>query len=80
MHCAGVVEAGPNKEDALAHSNAAYSLLLPGKVLNLRALRIQKKFRGNRGNKEGAKRGWYLLEKSGLDQVKEFKARRERIW
>ena len=53
-----------------------YSLLLPGKVLNLRALSVQKKFRGNRGNKEGAKRGWYLLQKSGLGEVKEIRARR----
>ena len=72
----GAVEAGPDNGDNLAHSNAAYSLLLPGKILNLRALSIQKKFRGSRGNKEGAKRGWYLLQTSGLGEVKEFKARR----
>ena len=76
LHRAGVVDAGANNDDTLAHSNAAYSLLLPGKILNLRALSIQKKFRGSRGNKERAKRGWYLLQRSGLGEVKEFKARR----
>lgn len=70
------MEGGPDSDDTMAHSNAAYSLLLPGKILNLRALGIQKKFRGSRGNKEGAKRGWYLLQRSGLGDVKEFKARR----
>ena len=70
------MEPGSDNEDTMAHSNAAYSLLLPGKILNLRALSVQKKFRGSRGNKEGAKRGWYLLQKSGLGEVKNFKARR----
>ena len=42
LHLTGVVDAGANNDDNLAHSNAAaYSLLLPGKILYLRALSIQ---------------------------------------
>ena len=59
------MERGADSDDTMAHSTGAYSLLLSG---------IQKKFRGSRGNKEGGKRGWYLLQKSGLGDVKEFKA------
>ena len=43
---------------------------------NLGTIPQRRKFRGSRGNKEGAKRSWYLLQKSGLGEVKEFKARR----
>lgn len=39
--------------DGQAQASAAYSLLLPGKVLHLNALLSMKKFR-DRGNKEGA--------------------------
>ena len=50
---------GEEKHDE-AHSNAAYSLHIPGKILNLSALHHLKRFR-NRGNKPGAKKGWQLL-------------------
>ena len=39
-----------------AFSSAAYSSLIPGKILNLSALNHLKRFR-NRGNKPGAKKG-----------------------
>ena len=60
-----------------AHRNATYSLLLPGKVLHLNALNSssQRKFR-DRGNKAGAKESWLLLQKSGLGELREVKARR----
>lgn len=58
-----------------AFSNAAYSLLIPGKVLNLSTLNAQKKFR-DRGNKQGAKKGWQLLEESGLGKLHATKALR----
>ena len=52
--------------ESLAHSNAACSLLLPGKVLHFNALNSsgQRKFR-ERGNKQGAKQGWELLQQAG---------------
>ena len=59
----------------MTRSNAAYSLLLPGKVLHLSALNVQRKFR-DRGNKAGAKDSWRLLSERGLGELKEFKARR----
>lgn len=65
---------GSGKTDE-AFSNAAFSLLIPGKVLNLSALNTQKKFR-DRGNKQGAKKGWQLLEESGLGKLQASKALR----
>jgi hypothetical protein len=59
----------------MAVGNAAYSLLLPGKILNLSVLLSQTKFK-SRGNKAGALAGWKLLEKSGLAKVVELKAQR----
>ena len=58
-----------------AHANAAYSLLLPGKVLYLNALLAMKKFR-DRGNKEGAVQGFYALQAAELGQVIERKPQR----
>ena len=55
-----------------SQTNATFSLLLPGAVLDLTALNNQRKFR-HKGNKAGAKLGW---EKAGLGQVKHKKARR----
>ena len=46
------------------HDNAAYSLLLQGKVLYLNALLATKKFR-DRGNKDGAV-GFHVLQATGL--------------
>ena len=59
----------------LAHGNAAYSLLLPGKVLHLNALLAMKKFR-DRGNKEGAVQGFYALQTAELGKVIERKPQR----
>ncbi len=60
-----------------AHRNAAYSLLLPGKVLHLNALNCSslRKFQ-DRGNRAGAKEAWLLLQKNGLGELCEVKARR----
>ena len=48
--------------------NAAFTLLLPGKKLNLSALLAQKKYR-KRGNKDGAIRCFFMLEEDGLGKV-----------
>ena len=66
---------GSTREDTLAQTNATFSLLLPGDVLDLTALNNQRKFR-DKGNKAGAKLGWDLLEKSGLGPIKQKNARR----
>ena len=58
-----------------AHGNAAYSLLLPGKVLYLNALLTTTKFR-DRGNKEGAVQGFHVLEAAGLGRVIQRKPQR----
>lgn len=68
-----MLKAPPQKNQA--HSNATYSLLLPGKVLNLSTLNTQRKFR-DRGNKAGAIEAWKLLQQSGLGKMIETKARR----
>lgn len=62
-------------EQALANNNASYSLLLPGKILNLTILNNLRKFR-DRGNKQGAKQAWKLLDEAGLGTLIESKARR----
>ena len=61
--------------ESSAHSNAAYSLLLPGKVLHFNALNSsgQRKFQEG-GNKQGAKQGWELLQQAGLGELREKKA------
>ena len=48
-----------------AHRNAAFSLLLPGRILHLNALLQMRKFR-DKGNKAGAVRGFQLLESDNL--------------
>jgi hypothetical protein len=55
--------------------HTAYSLLLPGKALHLNALLTMKKFR-DRGNKDGAVRGFLLLQEAGLGRVTEHKPQR----
>ena len=59
----------------MAQRNASYSLLLPGKILNLAILNNLSKF-CDRGNKAGAIESWRLLEEAGLGTVIESKARR----
>ena len=70
LHVAQSKTIDPNKK--LAISNAAFSLLLPGRVLYLSTLLSQTKFKSH-GNKAGA---WKLLEKSGLAELVEVKAQR----
>lgn len=67
-----VAQAITNAQDSQAHDNAAYSLLLPGRILYLSALLVQTKFRG-RGNKAGALAGWILLQEGGLAKLVEKK-------
>ena len=50
-----------------ADRNAAFSLLLPGKVLHLNALLHLRKFR-DRGNKPGAVKGFEVLQDNELGQ------------
>ena len=68
-------EPASSSGDGQAQANAAYSLLLPGKVLHLNALLSMKKFR-DRGNKERAVRGFLLLQEAGLGRVIENKPQR----
>ena len=58
-----------------SHSNAAMSLILPGKVLHLNALLAMRKFR-NCGNKAGAVRGFEELQESGLGKIHSIKPQR----
>lgn len=58
-----------------AHRNAAFSLLLPGKVLHLNALLLLRKFR-DRGNKAGAVSGFEELQKNGLGRLISTKLQR----
>lgn len=58
--------------DGQSHRNAGYSLLLPGRILHLNALLAMKKFR-DRGNKEGAVKGFQLLVEAGLGELNERK-------
>ncbi len=60
--------------DAKVRSNATFSLLLPGKILNLTVISQLKKFRG-RGNKPVAKECWKMLHDGGLGTLRENKAR-----
>ena len=59
----------------MAHSNASFSLLLPGKVLHFNALNEKRRFR-DRGNKPGAKLAWKELEEAGLGTFSEKPAAR----
>ena len=68
-------QCGSQHRDGQAHANAAFSLLLPGQVLHLNALLAMKKFR-DRGNKDGAVRGFILLQEAGLGKVIERKPQR----
>ena len=63
------------EETSEAHRNAAFSLLLPGKILHLNALLLMRKFR-DRGNKAGAVRGFELLERQGLGVLMSTKLQR----
>ena len=65
----------PSSSRTQAHSNATFSLLLPGKVLNLHVLTTLRKYKG-RGNKAGAIEAWKLLHESGIGRLIETKARR----
>ena len=58
-----------------AEKNAAFSLLLPGKVLHLNALSHLRKFR-DRGNKPGAVRGFEVLQEKGLGKIVSIKPQR----
>ena len=58
-----------------AHGNAVYSHLLPGKILHLSDLLEMRKFR-DRGNKEGAVRGFRVLEEAELGKLIEVKPQR----
>ena len=58
-----------------AERTAAFSLLLPGKVLHLNALSHLRKFR-DRGNKPGAVRGFELLQENELGELVSVKPQR----
>lgn len=68
-------------DDTLAQTNASFSLLLPGSVLDLTALNAQRKFR-DKGNKPGAILGWRLLEHCEFGELQEKKPRRgtDKVW
>ena len=66
------VQTSPNGDMSEAHRNATMSLLLPGKVLHLNVLLAMRKYR-NSGNKQGALRGFELLEKTGLGNLQSQK-------
>ena len=70
----GSLTGGGQRDDALAHSNATFSLLLTGDVLDLTALNNQGKFR-DKGNKAGVNCGCALLKQSGLGELKEKRLR-----
>ncbi len=56
------IEKAPVQSKTQEHSNATYSLLLPGKVLDLHVLSSLRKYKG-RGNKPGAIKAylpWHL--------------------
>lgn len=78
MYLSTYILGASNRENishSMAQKNASYSLLLPGKILNLTALNNLRKFR-ERGNKTGAIESWKLLDEAGLGTVIESKARR----
>ena len=55
--------------DSNKMSNAAFTLLLPGRILDLSTLLSTKKYR-NRGNKDGALAAMKKLESDGLGKIK----------
>ena len=57
------------------HRSAITCLLLPGKLLDLKALSQKRTFR-NSGNKAGAVRGFEILQESGLGTIKTIKINR----
>ena len=57
-----------NAEESKVRRNAAFTLLLPGKVLHLSALIVARKFR-DRGNKAGALEAMNLLQDKGLGKL-----------
>lgn len=57
-----------NAEESKVRRNAAFALLLPGKVLHLSALIVTRKFR-DRGNKAGALEAMKHLESCGLGKL-----------
>jgi len=57
----------------MTQRNASYSLLLPGKVLNLTAFNNMRKL-WERGNKTGAIKACKLLDEIGLETIIESKA------
>ena len=57
-----------NAEQSKVRRNAAFVLLLPGKVLHLSALIVARKFR-DRGNKAGALEAMKLLEDCGMGKL-----------
>ena len=71
-HCAGELEY-LSQVDRQGQGNAAYSLLLPGRILHLNALLAMKKFR-DQENKKGAVRGFHVLQEAGLGKVIETRA------
>lgn len=78
QHCCTytILYIGKEPESSSGDGQAqANSLLLPGKVLHLNALLSMKKFRDH-GNKEGAVRGFLLLQEAGLGRVIENKPQR----
>ena len=78
MICFAVICIGKERtsnKGGQAHSNAAFSLLLPGKVLYLNALLATTKFRDH-GNKEGVVQGFHVLQAAGLGCFIERKPQR----
>lgn len=58
-------------EDDQLKETARYTLLLPGKNLDLTTLNNAKKFR-NKGNKEGGLQAFRQLENSGLGTIEDL--------
>ena len=61
--------------DSSKISNAAYTLTLPGRILDLSTLLSNKKYR-NRGNKDGALAAMKKLESDGLGKIKKKETHR----
>lgn len=64
-----------NADESKVKRNAAFALLLPGKVLHLSALIVTRKFR-ERGNKAGALEAMVQLGNVGLGKLSEVKSAR----
>ena len=61
--------------DSSKMSNAAYTLALLGRILDLSTLSSNKKYR-NRSNKDGALAAMKKLENDGLGKIKKKEAHR----